>query len=204
VRRYNQSLSLFGDVTTSSSSCLATSRRRRHERPPNNDTDWLYLRTPYISDAIDRKITNIFKDEGFPIRVVHRSKSLRQALAPGRRENIRNCTRFNCATAKHNLCFRKNVVYKITCDQCHDNYVGSTIRNLHDRVKEHLTQTTSSVFNHLNACQRNNSNFNITTEVITSDPDTVNLRLKEAIHIRKHKPQINSREEYSELSDLLF
>ena len=50
---------------------------------------------------------------------------------------------------------------------------------------------------------RHNSNFNITAEVITSTPDTVNLRLKEDIHIRKHKPQINSREEYSELSDLL-
>ena len=139
-------------------------------------------------------------NEGFPVRVVHRSTSLRQALAPSKRENIRNCTRLNCATAKHNLCFRKNVVYKIACDQCHDNYIGSTIRNLHDRVKEHLTQTcTSSVFNHLNACQRNNSDLNITAEVITSDPDAVNLRLQEAIYIRKHKPQVNSREEYSEL-----
>jgi hypothetical protein len=147
----------------------------------------------------------MFKDKGFLVRVVHRSTSMRQVLAPSMRENIKNCTlTLNCATAKHNLCLRKNVVYKITCDQCHDNYIGSTIRNLHNRVKKHTTQTTLSVFNHLNTCQRNNSNFNITTEVITSDPDAVNLRLKEAIHIRKHKPQINSQEEYSELSDLLF
>ncbi len=76
-----------------------------HQPPPNSDTDWLYLRTPYISDAVDRKITNVFKDEGFPVRVVHRSTSLRQALAPSQRENT------NCATAIHGLCFRKNVVH---------------------------------------------------------------------------------------------
>ena len=72
---------------------------RRLEPPPNNDVNWLYLRTPYISDAIDQKITNIFKDEGFPVRVVHRSTSLRQALAPNKREN-RKCTRPTCAAAK--------------------------------------------------------------------------------------------------------
>ncbi|CAB3997609.1 Hypothetical predicted protein [Paramuricea clavata] len=57
--------SFTNDITPENAS------RRHHEPPPNNDTDWLYLGTPYISDAINRKITNIFKDEGFPVRVVH-------------------------------------------------------------------------------------------------------------------------------------
>ena len=34
--------------------------------------------------------------------------------------------------------------------------------------------------------------------------DPVNLRLYEAYYIRKHKPGLNSREECTELNDLLF
>ena len=70
-----------------------------------------------------------------------------------------------------------------------------------------MTQSTSSVFSHLRACQQDNIDiFNVTVEIITTENDPVNLRLKEAMHIRKEKPQINinTREECSELSDLLF
>ena len=69
-----------------------------------------------------------------------------------------------------------------------------------------MTQSTSSVFSHLRACQQDNIDiFNVTVEIITTENDpAVNLRLKEAMYIRKEKPQINTREECSELSDQLF
>ena len=50
----------------------------RHETSSNIDTDWLNLRTPYLSDTIDRKITHVFKDEGFPVRIVKKLTSPRQ------------------------------------------------------------------------------------------------------------------------------
>ncbi len=40
--------------------------------------------------------------------------------------------------------------------------------------------------------------------VIAKERDPVNLRLKEVFYIRKQKPDINSREERSELTELLF
>ncbi len=40
--------------------------------------------------------------------------------------------------------------------------------------------------------------------VVTKEIDPVNLRLKEAFHIRRLKPEINNREERSELTELLF
>ena len=86
--------------------------------------------------------------------------------------------------------------------KCHLFYIGSTIRNLHDRIREHLTKPTSSAFNHLAAC--NNSTDNPINVLIVRDADPMNLRLKEAFHISKLKPQINSREECNELKDLLF
>ena len=80
---------------------------------------------------------------------------------------------------------------------------GSTIRFLHDRIKEHLSQLASSVFKHLNNCQ-NNVKDAINMTIIAKDTDPVNLRLKEAVYIKKEKPQLNSREERNEVTDLLF
>ena len=78
-----------------------------------------------------------------------------------------------------------------------------TTRFLHDRTKEHLTNDNSSVKKHLTTHHRNNS-LNIEVKVITRENDPVNLRLYEAYYIRKHKPGLNSREECTELNDLLF
>ena len=82
-------------------------------------------------------------------------------------------------------------------------YIGSTTRFLNDRTKEHLTNDNSSVKKHLTTHHRNNSH-NIEVKVITRENDPVNLRLYEAYYIRKHKPGLNSREECTELNDLLF
>ena len=41
-------------------------------------------------------------------------------------------------------------------------------------------------------------------KIVARETDPVNLRLKEAFYIRKQKPAINSREECSKLTDLLF
>ena len=71
---------------------------------------------------------------------------------------------------------------------------SNNIRNMHDRIKEHLTKTASSVFKHLISCN-NNTRTAISVKIIARDTDPVNLRLKEALHIEKEKPQISSREE---------
>ena len=179
-------------------------QQQQHVSATKNHNEWLYLRVPYVSDAIDRKLTRVFKNEGFPVRIVHKSTSLRQVLRK-KEDKQPNCSRLNCKTSLQRICFRKNVVYKIICNRCRNRYIGSTIRHIHDRTKEHLTQNTSSVFSHLRACQPDNIDIlNVTVEIITTENDPVILRLKEAMHIRKEKPQINTREECSEISDLLF
>ena len=63
---------------------------------------------------------------------------------------------------------------------------GSTTRFLHDRVKEHLTNDNSSVKKHLIMCHHNTQN--IEAKIITHENDPANLRLCEALFIRKHKP----------------
>jgi hypothetical protein len=57
----------------------------------------------------------------------------------------------NCTLNELTLCLKKNVVYEVECNRCHGTYFGSTIRPLHQRIKEHLQQTSSAVFQHLSS-----------------------------------------------------
>ena len=60
------------------------------------------------------------------------------------------------------------------------------------------------MFSHLRQCQGQLEKYNIHVGILTHDNDTINLRLKEAIQIRNKQPHINSREECTELLDMLF
>jgi Uri superfamily endonuclease len=104
-------------------------------------------------------------------------------------------------TSSDGICFNKDLVYRISCEKCDNIYIGSTIRKLHDRIKEHLNTENSSVYKHLITYQNTKQNIQVN---IIRDNDNVNLRLKEALYIQKEKPSINSRDEYTELADLLF
>ena len=170
----------------------------------NNGPKWLYLKIPYISDRIDYRITKLFKKEGIPVRITHESTALRQVLNT-RRSNPTSCQRPECIISNKNLCFAKNCIYRIECTTCHLIYIGRTIRNLHDRVKEHVTRPASSIYKHFAAHHKiDNINDGITVTIIAKERDPVNLRLKEAYYIRKLRPEINNREERSELTELLF
>ena len=96
----------------------------------------------------------------------------------------------------------RNVVYRITCNECHQSYISSTIRRTHDRIKEHLSRCTSSVYKHFaNSHDVENFENRISRTIVARETDPVYLRLKEAFCIRKQKPEINGREECSELTD---
>ena len=159
---------------------------------------------PYISDRIDNLISKLFKKEGIPVRITHESTTLRQVLNTRRSNPLTSCRRAECITSNKNLSFAKNCIYRIECTTCHLVYIGSTIRNLHDRVKEHATRPASSIYKHFAAHHKiDNINDSITVTIITKERDPVNLRLKEAYYIRKLRPEINSREERSEVTELL-
>ena len=97
------------------------------------------------------------------------------------------------------MCYTKNCVYKITCQSCKESYIGSTIRTLHCRIKEHLTSDRSSVYSHRQQCR---ANFEY--KIIAREKDNIKLRFKEAMLIAKQSPNINSRAEREELRHLIF
>ena len=161
--------------------------------------------TLHLRYSTDYRIKSIFKKEGIPIRITHKATLLRQVLRPTDHTQL-SCDKSECPTATINLCFtNKNVVCPIGFTQFKQSHIGSTIRNLHDRVKEHLTRSASSVYkNFINKHHEENIRDKIYITIVSKETDTVILRLKEAFYIRKHKPKLNSREELSELTELLF
>ena len=155
------------------------------------------VKLPYISERLNYRITNIFRKENIPVRIAHRSHTLRRALSHNSTE--RTCTRDKSPISNTKLCLRRNAVYQITCKNC----IGSTTLSIHDRIREHLNNNNSSVKKHISLCQ-NKGYKDIKIKTIVYENDPANLRLFEAFYIRKCKPALNSREECSEFADLLF
>ena len=94
-------------------------------------------------------------------------------------------------------------MYQLTCNSCDQQYIGSTTRFIHDRVRVHLNNENSSVKKRIYSWQ-NKDYKGIDVKIIMSENDPSNLRLYEAFHIRKCKPTLHSREECTEFADLLF
>ena len=87
------------------------------------------------------------------------------------------------------------VVYYFKCDNCGIDYVGQTKRHCSVRIREHLcTDKNSHIFKHLasneqckNICSE--SSFKIIDKANTE----YSLRLKEALHIKWKKPNLNAQ-----------
>ena len=149
---FDDILRISGSLEDSIDQTKHPQSHQRNSRPPN--VDWSYLKISYISERLNHKITKIFRKEGIPVRVAHRSYTpggLSRATAL--RRSVRICTRDNCPTSKTKLYLLRNAVYQITCNNCNQHYIGSTTRFIHDRVKEHLNSENSSVKKHISTCQ---------------------------------------------------
>ena len=169
------------------------------QKHPNHTADAtkpFYLSIPFLGDIIDRKIRTIFKEIGLPVRLAHKARNLRHAL---NRTSPTVCTLPGCPINNPLLCNVKFCVYKSLCAGCGHFYYGSSIRPLHVRAKEHLTSSTSSVFNHKTKCKNP-----FTFSILSRNADIVKLRAIEAILIRRDAPELNSQIEKRANSELLF
>lgn len=165
-----------------------TAPRNTRTRPPNNKK-FSYFEFPFISDTINNKITRYFRKEDLSVRLSHKSTSLRKHLAPKTKQPDA-CSKRHCYLDS-TLCHQKNVVYSITCNKCKKEYIGSTIRELHLRVHEHYNTTSSSVFKHINSCGSSPDNMSI--KILDRERKPGNLRIREALHISRLKPEINDK-----------
>ena len=87
---------------------------------------------------------------------------------------------------------RTYVVYQITCELCKGTYIGSTVRALHERAKEHLASAKNKTKASAMGCTirpdtRNPSQKMHFKIVCTTERDELQLRIEEA--------QVNSYDE---------
>ena len=175
------------------------SRTQKKTKRKHTKEDIMYFKFEYISDKINTQIKHISKKEGFNIRLAQRSKTLRNVLKKHRPVRQGNCNMKNRNLNDEMKCLKKNVIYQMKCTKCNNTYIGSTIRPLHQRIREHLQTTTSSVYKHKIMCKGQFS-----TNILATAKDTADLRLKEAIYIKKNNPSINNKQECEAFKDFLF
>ena len=179
-------------------------RMRRNKRPRNEENNIFYYQIPFISDSFNNQIRRIFRKQNINIRIAHRSFTLRKFLNNNNNKRRTPCTLNNCPVRDPSKCFRNHVVYQLECQTCHQKYIGSTIRPLYIRVREHYTQNTSSVYKHLYSCQHNQTNYTMITTIIGHHHEDINLRFLEHILIKQRSPTLNSQTDFTFLDPLLI
>ena len=87
-----------------------------------------------------------------------------------------------------------NAIYHLECSQCDANYVGETMRNISDRMKEHSDPKTDSVVAKHTA-QNPGHVFNTDSpKILSFEHNTFKRRTKEALSIQKINPKLNIQE----------
>ena len=186
----------MGDISQAANS---TRRRRRGRRL--QDTTPHYIDLPFLGEAAECKIRRAFQREGINIRIYRRSNTILDVVRP-RQPEIRRCAWTTCPTRDTAKCFVRNCVYELTCIPCGRLYIGSTTRPLHERIREHTIQGRgSTIHGHLTSCGGGAAHVKVC--VLAKEKDAVNTRLREAILIKKRRPQLNTKED-SDLVDCVF
>ena len=183
---YKQHLNTFDGILLLNGYPEKSIEQTKHPQNPqqtlNLPTQIGHTLIPYISERLNHRITNNFRKENIPVRIAHKSYTLRQALSHTSKE--RKYTRDKCPIPNTGLCLRRNAVYQLTCNSCDQQYTRSTTRFIHDRVREHLNNENSPVKKHIYSCQ-NKYYKGIDVKIIMSENDPANLRLYEAFYITK-------------------
>ena len=146
--------------------------------------DTRYFKLPFIgfySKLTERKLQNLVKRfcKDLNIKLVFSSFKIKNMF--GNKDSIPSD-------------LLSSVVYKFSCAACNSCYIGETTRHITTRVKEHTTDKNSHIFKHLQNSPLCKSQFTPDCfKVIDKANSTFSLKLKEALHIKKQKPDLNKQ-----------
>ena len=163
----------------------------RKTRTLHTHSNTCFLKLPHFSETITKEIRKAIHKEGLDIQLAHSGPSLRQHLTKKHKNVITACTLANCPIRDPNTCHKTYTIYRLTCSKCLNFYIGSTIRPLHIRIKEHIHTRASSFHKHLIKCKNRDNSFSVKIEAIIRNIG--NLRIRESLLIAKLGPSINNR-----------
>ena len=173
LNRFNQTLSFRGHKSIN----LKPFKHQRDLHGPR-----FFLNIPFINNKTNNLIRSTLRHLGLRISIIHKSNTL-NSLIKRRSVSSQNV----CQQCRMVGCDTTHVVYKMSCDQCNQFYIGSTIRKIHFRVREHLHSRSSMVNQH--RCQST-----WTTKILYISHHVQRLRYMEALCIKEQRPLINTQE----------
>ena len=140
---------------------------------------------PYLglpSMVYGRKIREQFKSFfGIDVKIVFKSYK------------VKDCFSLKCQTP---LPLLANVVYRFKCLRDVDKvYIGKTKRHLATRVKEHHNANSrSAIHDHVSSCEVCQAGFSVKCfQRIDSGSNDIEVTIKEALHIKYSKPNLNKQ-----------
>jgi hypothetical protein len=96
---------------------------------------------------------------------------------------------------------RSGVIYKFNCAGCNASYIGETSRHFNTRIEDHLGKDRAShVWKHLKDSKCKQSCTADCFSVLDYAATDFQRKLKEAMHIQWHKPNLNSQIHHVSLS----
>ena len=91
---------------------------------------------------------------------------------------------------------KSNAIYHLQCGKCESDYIGETGRGVGIRFKEHinLRHSTSAIAEHIRKTNHQFPAENI--KILTCEDNTIKRRVKEALAIRRKRPNLNRDQGY--------
>ena len=135
-----------------------------HRREKIKYDDYNFIRIPFYNEYFYQRFQSILRDLDLHnhIKFFYKTSTLKN-IFKSPKENIICHT--DCAFCKislhNNICFMKNVIYKISCKICNAYYIGQTARLLKTRIHEHFTKHDSAVYTHFSNLHANHNIFDV-------------------------------------------
>jgi hypothetical protein len=161
------------------------------------------LSLPFISDRANRKINKAIIKNKLPITLINIPG--RKLKTFGRLQNSSDkcidCTICDLLPNSYN-CQHKHLVYSFKCTLCGEQYIGQTNRRFKDRFIEHERSITKS--NHTSALSEHLQKYHPTSSktiknyilsILDRQKDSISTAISESLHIKKHSPKINRKDE---------
>ena len=163
---------------------IAQSRTKpKQSRNGTDNPKTFILHIPYLNHGLDYALGKAAKDIGVRI-VISQPQTMLGFLLMNRSSEgyCRNC-RFGWRDLNDARFYRTMVVYNAAYNVCQQSYIGSTVRNLHQRWREHRTTSISAVYEH----RIRIGHLLWTLTILKRGRDPVDLRIRESLAIEDNK-----------------
>ncbi|EYC21534.1 hypothetical protein Y032_0988g3301 [Ancylostoma ceylanicum] len=179
---------------------------------PFSAPDGIALVLPYLNECTSKQVNIVVKRSGLPVRLIFRPPPTLREILTSSRIYESGCDAEDCHyCSDQKICHLRGTVYMITCDKCGQRYIGETGRPLKERLDEHRRAFTSpqsypnnSFSKHRTAVHTRESPplFKITV-LHRHLEQPLERKIMEAREIKRHNPEINSRDELAEALRLI-